>query len=1249
MFSTFSSRILWGIFGVVIIITSFGCAPKYTVEVAVSPEGAGVVLRDPDLEQYKRNSTLTLGAEAGEGYVFDRWDGDHTSDSANTSLIVNKNMQITAYFVLDDTGEGEGEPQEGEPEEGEGEPEEGETMEGEGEPAEGEPTEGEGETGEGEGEITEGEPVEGEGEPVEGEPVEGEIQEGEPVEGEGEPAEGEGEPVEGEGEPVEGEGEPNITAAFTWSPEFVWVGETVTFDASESYVGDAAVVTYTWDFGDGSQQTGILVDHVFAAPDEYTVTLTVNADDDADTSITTITVDVPPSAAFSATPETAYAFLDSVKFIPGIQPSGAVNIEAYSWDFGDGNTSTEISPEHKYMTEGAYTATLTVSYKHSMAENGATLLTVSASQTITMQASMYDYISKEDYCFDYTDPRTQQVIWTQEGYDLHVADAYLVDTMTSQCWNPDESVYEGYVEWIHPVTIVVPQYKISDQAMLLIDGGSRTSTAYVEELIEYLSVITGTVVVHVKNIPCQPIYFNDEVVPPGEQDNASSTDFLLKRRTEDAIIAYSYDKFIDSYKETNGNPNPDWPLLFPMAKAAVKAMDMTEEILANVTPIDGFIVAGASKRGWTTWMTAAIDDRVSAIVPIVINVLNMEEHLLHHRKAYGFWSPAIYEYAQQNIFDRLLPSVEGGELTDEAIALINYVDPFEYAKKGRYAMPKFMLNATGDEFFVPDTAEMYYHELEGESHLCYIPDMGHGMGGLDTEMELDDPGNPVGMLIAWYMAVTQNIPLPQFTYSFEADGSIRVEVDHDNLPTAVRLWQAEQPEAGLRDFRDYKLPDNSWTYTDLASQSPGVYVAPPPTPAENHYAAFFVQLQFANTASFHIELRFILDMLGYEVPDFTFTTGVRVVPEAYPDFTGYVANVERPDAVPFGEEELPVIVAYGTPYNMGYYYGQLMAEEINAFIPDYLTAWKDETGLDDAYLEAAWLAAAATMDTRILDEIQGLSEAPGVTVTLQQIQDAHAAILHETPGVWRGATAAVYRELISTSDSGHAISINGPAARDLHQYQCAVLYIPDLGAPHLMFTYAGLAIGHVGVNLGAISAVEIVDPAATDNGQANALPLIRSLMYDALNLTDAVNMVKTNPPGYASTIVIGDGRYELRSARLRGDGLGGIEERYDLASEFGTSNRGIVYGAVPLLETAVQTGIGELIPPSVSANQLFTLAGTAPFAEADNNLLNLVIDCQGLYQSGSHFQGLDIWLSRAVGAIDAGIPDNQLHMQPLLP
>ena len=59
-----------------------------------------------------------------------------------------------------------------------------------------------------------------------------------------------------------------------------------------------------------------------------------------------------------------------------------------------------------------------------------------------------------------------------------------------------------------------------------------------------------------------------------------------------------------------------------------------------------FVVSGASKRGWTTWTTAAVDKRVVAIIPIVIDLLNVEPSFEHHWQAYGFWAPAIKDYVE---------------------------------------------------------------------------------------------------------------------------------------------------------------------------------------------------------------------------------------------------------------------------------------------------------------------------------------------------------------------------------------------------------------------------------------------------------------------------------------------------------------------------------------------------------------------------------------------------------------------------
>ena len=82
-----------------------------------------------------------------------------------------------------------------------------------------------------------------------------------------------------------------------------------------------------------------------------------------------------------------------------------------------------------------------------------------------------------------------------------------------------------------------------------------------------------------------------------------------------------------------------------MTKASVRAMDVITEYMTSpsspqeiqnlLSNPNQFIVAGASKRGWTTWTTAAVDPRVMAIVPVVMDALNIVENLHHHFRAYG--------------------------------------------------------------------------------------------------------------------------------------------------------------------------------------------------------------------------------------------------------------------------------------------------------------------------------------------------------------------------------------------------------------------------------------------------------------------------------------------------------------------------------------------------------------------------------------------------------------------------------------
>ena len=74
-----------------------------------------------------------------------------------------------------------------------------------------------------------------------------------------------------------------------------------------------------------------------------------------------------------------------------------------------------------------------------------------------------------------------------------------------------------------------------------------------------------------------------------------------------------------------------------MTKSAVRAMDASQEAMKKEWGLDveTFTVTGASKRGWTTWLTGAVDDRAVAIAPMVIDMLNMSPHTKLQKTSFG--------------------------------------------------------------------------------------------------------------------------------------------------------------------------------------------------------------------------------------------------------------------------------------------------------------------------------------------------------------------------------------------------------------------------------------------------------------------------------------------------------------------------------------------------------------------------------------------------------------------------------------
>ncbi len=132
-----------------------------------------------------------------------------------------------------------------------------------------------------------------------------------------------------------------------------------TFRATGSTDPDGTITSYSWNFGDGSSPgTGFEAPHVYTADGTYTATLTV-VDNRGGSAVDTTTVDItvpnePPTASFTASCSGLTCDFEN----ESTDPDGTIT--SYSWDFGDGETSTEEDPSQTYEAPGTYSVSLTV-------------------------------------------------------------------------------------------------------------------------------------------------------------------------------------------------------------------------------------------------------------------------------------------------------------------------------------------------------------------------------------------------------------------------------------------------------------------------------------------------------------------------------------------------------------------------------------------------------------------------------------------------------------------------------------------------------------------------------------------------------------------------------------------------------------------------------------------------------------------------------------------------------------------------
>jgi len=439
---------------------------------------------------------------------------------------------------------------------------------------------------------------------------------------------------------------------------------------------------------------------------------------------------------------------------------------------------------------------------------------IAAGVALAQQTALDRYVAKRDPVYSW------KVVTTLPGDGVRTD----ILELTSQTWRSTQEVDRPV--WKHWLSITRPDKVPTNKALLFIGGGSNNDPApsKVNPRSVRIARETGSVVADLGMVPNQPLRF---------------TDSLDKPRSEDNIIAYTRVKHFETKDDM-------WLVRLAMVKSGVRAMDAIQEYLASPSggrvKVDRFVVAGGSKRGWTTWLVGVVDPRVEAIMPMVIDALNSEVITRHHFEAYGFFSTSLNDYVRQGLFPHKIG-------TPEYRAVLDIEDPFEYRNRAAMKMPKFLMNASGDQFFLPDNSQFYYPELPEEKHLRYVPNAKHNLEGSDA----------ADSLLSFYQAIVTNTPRPNFTWTKGKDGTLVVKPS--GSPTAVTLWQATNPEA--RDFRVDTI-GKAYTSSPLDPKN-GIYTASVKKPVKG-YTAFFVELTYPGKGS----------------APFKFTTEVSIVPDVLP-------------------------------------------------------------------------------------------------------------------------------------------------------------------------------------------------------------------------------------------------------------------------------------------------------------------------------------------------------------------------------
>jgi PhoPQ-activated pathogenicity-related protein len=374
----------------------------------------------------------------------------------------------------------------------------------------------------------------------------------------------------------------------------------------------------------------------------------------------------------------------------------------------------------------------------------------------SIPGALQDYVDSSDDAFKWKLVNTTELD-AGRVYELR---------LTSQKWH--DIFWKHAVEIYEPGNLLFPKH-----ALLFVTGGSEPGPPGEKDVQMGLKLAStcGARVVMLHQMPNQP---------------------LLGNRKEDDLITETWLRYLDTGDET-------WPLLFPMVKSAVRTMDAVQELSRSefTQQIDQFVITGASKRGWTSWLTPVADKRVIATAPIVIDVLRFRAQMNHQLETWGSFSEQIIDYTKKGLVKR-----PGEAESRRESALRIMMDPFTYRKE--LTLPKLLIVGTNDPYWVVDAMNLYWKDLEGRKYIRQVPNAGHGLeGGQDRALTT---------LAVFFRHVVSAQELPDFSWKIGEDNrQLTLTMSASVKPLTVRFWTARSDDT---DFRDEQWSSSELFETD---------------------------------------------------------------------------------------------------------------------------------------------------------------------------------------------------------------------------------------------------------------------------------------------------------------------------------------------------------------------------------------------------------------------------------------------------